>query len=522
MLLRSPVVQMTFNFILRLRGWLLVYVFMTIIFHFSSITRFVRPISPATLIYAPQDAFLSLLLSPFLLPHHRAMYSRILHIAWLSASPPLTPHGLSQTSVSPGRLTRIYLYLLFVRSVTGFLLTRSVGWTYPSLFNPHALYEQIYGIGPLLVGSVLFDRATVSRPIIGPYIHVTSTSDKERSAAARIIMLGLSSMIDELPWTYLCAAGLEGISRLCEFVCQFLSRHFRSGNVEDDPGRLSQLFFTSFCDYEDPVELPLSSPHPRANTKALQSKKTVPVYIVALTLVAMAVSWVCGETHSIIQAGVSRFYVHHTDTDIVAVDARSGSSSPDLHIIMLTYPRERDLTDDFMITNIQSYVDAWIELPPPLRPKTTLTIYGHVSPSRRHPAFARAKAVFSTILPSNATSLHPEFYMHPHNETQPPSHYAHLADALRYAYAAGHEWTMVVEDDFVLCGTWGMEGVARLLNALSSTLVINDKDMRAFGGEIVNDNWPMDKRKPAKWRGAFVGTGGRWVYLSNMSTSDGF
>ena len=102
--------------------------------------------------------------------------------------------------------------------------------------------------------------------------------------------------------------------------------------------------------------------------------------------------------------------------------------------------------------------------------------------------------------------------MHPQTDER-PSHYAHLADALRYAYLAGHEWSMVVEDDFVVCGPWGMEGVARVLLELGSTLVSDGGD-RPSGISTIENTWGAGEKRPARWRGVFVGTGGRCEFQS--------
>lgn len=136
---------------------------------------------------------------------------------------------------------------------------------------------------------------------------------------------------------------------------------------------------------------------------------------------------------------------------------------------------------------------------------------GNSSDMHQH---CRAEAFFAS---TEAKALKPRFYMHPPT-TRPPSHYAHLADALRYVYADDHEWTMIVEDDFVLCGSWGMEGILRVLNELGSTLVARS-DRRPLSGRIVDDAWGEEGTNPARWRGAFVGTGGRYEMTSRRSIS---
>ncbi|EKM49077.1 uncharacterized protein PHACADRAFT_202040 [Phanerochaete carnosa HHB-10118-sp] len=102
--------------------------------------------------------------------------------------------------------------------------------------------------------------------------------------------------------------------------------------------------------------------------------------------------------------------------------------------------------------------------------------------------------------------------MHPPTN-RPPSHYAHLSDALHHAYHFKHEWIMVVEDDFAVCGAWGMEGIVRVLLELGSSLIDSaDADVLHRSG-IVDDSWKAGEKRHAQWRGAFVGTGGSGLIL---------
>lgn len=222
----------------------------------------------------------------------------------------------------------------------------------------------------------------------------------------------------------------------------------------------------------------------------------------------MALCWLSGQTPAFFGRQISRLFAFNTTS------MGNHAQMPNLHIVMLSYPREKDLENDFIIENISSYVDAF-DTNITIDSKVTLTIYGHLGLDERiHPSFYRAEAFFAS---TEAKALKPRFYMHPPT-TRPPSHYAHLADALRYAYADDHEWTMIVEDDFVLCGSWGMEGILRVLNELGSTLVARS-DRRPLSGRIIDDAWGEEGTNPARWRGAFVGTGGRYEMTSRRSIS---
>lgn len=109
----------------------------------------------------------------------------------------------------PRHLITTYLTLLAVRSALGFLLTRSVGWYLPQLLSPHALYEPVFVIGPLLVGYILFEQGPST-------ISALMTGGKRRSNGmiSRLGILVLLALADGLPWTYTCAAGVSGLRAL--------------------------------------------------------------------------------------------------------------------------------------------------------------------------------------------------------------------------------------------------------------------------------------------------------------------
>ena len=88
---------------------------------------------------------------------------------------------------------------------------------------------------------------------------------------------------------------------------------------------------------------------------------------------------------------------------------------------------------------------------------------------------------------------------------------------IRISDRAGHEWSMVVEDDFVVCGPWSMEGIARVSLELGSTLVVSDGGNRPSGIGIIDDARGAGEKRPARWRGAFVGTGGKYELQSCIS-----
>lgn len=491
-------------------GYISIGVFATIL----PTIRDIPPISPATLLYAPQDSFLPLLSSPFLVTSFSTTVSRVLQVLFVYAQSRASEHSHPHDGPRPRRLITTYLMLLAVRSVLGFLLTRSVGWYLPQLLSPHALYEPVFGIGPLLVGCILFEQgpSTVSALMTG-------RKRRSRGTISRLGIPVLLALADGLPWTYTCAAGVSGLRALYAVSGISLSLYRRAStrtegstplpqHVPATSARLEQSESVSleYCFYpsvfgENSYYAQLPSAYPTTSPSKLN--------VIRISLVAMALCWLSGQTPAFFGRRISRLFA----SNITSKDS-SHAEMPNLHIVMLTYPREKDLENDFMIENISSYVDAF-DTNITINSKVTLTVYGHLGLDEKiHPSFYRAEAFFAS---TQAKALKPGFYMHPPT-AQPPSHYAHLADALRYAYADDHEWTMIVEDDFVLCGLWGMEGILRVLNELGSTLVAGS-DRRPPGGRIIDDAWNEEGTKPARWRGAFVGTGGRCEPTSRGSIS---
>lgn len=401
-----------------------------------------RPLSPATLIYDTQATLLSVSLSPFLIPTRSNAFSRLAQLCWIAYHP-------SSKRTGPGYLAGIYASLVLVRCGSGYLLSRSVGWAYPQLFSHTALYEPIFGLGPLLVGAILFDDLQGGWHVL-----------------RRLAAMAIFSSADCTPWTYMHAALLAGAYRLFQHVC-----------LESTTLLPSWSSTSTIAAFEEEKEYtPQILPLTRSR-------------IIALALLAAATCGVGGSFPALL--------------DSIADDTPTIPSG--VHIVMLTVPRMLNLSSDVMIESIASYVDPWAaqfstdattsKTPAAASAATglSLTVFAHRGADGTHPAFERAKAHFAAAPPP--TSLALSFHMQPPNPDAPMNHYVHLADAAQYAYehahgGAGQAWTMFVEDDFVLCGDWGMAHLARVVAHL-------------------NDG----ERDPARPRlnGAFVGTGGRYV-----------
>jgi hypothetical protein len=317
-------------------------------------------------------------------------------------------------------IVQLYVALLVARVGTGYIFGRSVGWMYPRLFSHTAVYEPITGFGPLLLGALLFDEAL---------------SFDKRQLLKRVAVMFTFVLLDGMPWGYMCGAAVAGIYRL-----------------------LYSLVFNNTTN-----GLPWHTTTEAGNTNhgspALSRR-----YIFFASIAALASLGLVGNLPGVLSS----------------LFARTSPEPQDVHIVMLTVPRMRDLTSDVMIESIQSYVEPWHA-----NANSTLTVFAHLGLDGKHVAFDRAKAWFQTNADARTRPLPIDFHIEPPQRPPVMGHHVHLADAVRYARFAGHEWTMFVEDDFVLCGSWGWENFMRIMARL------NDESL----GKRPN--------------GAFIGTGGR-------------
>jgi hypothetical protein len=95
-----------------------------------------------------------------------------------------------------GLLSIGWIALALLRSITGYLLSRSVGWAYPSLFSHWALYESASGIGPILIAYLVLN---------GHSVLVNPPSIISKYATYKYIIPILTTMLCWLecrPWTY--------------------------------------------------------------------------------------------------------------------------------------------------------------------------------------------------------------------------------------------------------------------------------------------------------------------------------
>jgi hypothetical protein len=141
--------------------------------------------TPRAIVYS--DRIAPILLAPFAKPE-----------SWLIAVSRAIQCGiLLYLSIQDlGFLWMGWIALALLRSITGYLLSRSVGWAYPSLFSHWALYESASGIGPILVAFLVLK---------GPSVLVDPPAIISRYATYRYTITLLTITLCWLecrPWTY--------------------------------------------------------------------------------------------------------------------------------------------------------------------------------------------------------------------------------------------------------------------------------------------------------------------------------
>ncbi|KAI6143467.1 hypothetical protein BKA82DRAFT_4186247 [Pisolithus tinctorius] len=159
--------------------------------------------TPRQIIYA-KNVF-PLLLAPWASPHANAINTRSLaRLVQIALSLRLPQTAILLCYVH-------WITIALARTLTGFLLTRSVGWAYPRLFNHWALYETSSGIGPPLVTYLL---TSGTRPILdlvrGSFIKGCYWENSSRGDVFLVVCVcTILCWLDGAPWTYAMATLLS-------------------------------------------------------------------------------------------------------------------------------------------------------------------------------------------------------------------------------------------------------------------------------------------------------------------------
>ncbi|KAL4065491.1 hypothetical protein V8B97DRAFT_2025757 [Scleroderma yunnanense] len=400
--------------------------------------------SPRQIIYA-KDVF-PLVLAPWATPTgvSRAV-SRLAQAALLLRLP--------TAAILPCYAHWVVVGLL--RTLTGFLLTRSVGWAYPRMFNHWALYETSSGIGPALVVYLLTSGA---RPTLDVVRRLSKSRYWESARGETILVACACSILcwfDNAPWTYTMAVLLS---------------------VAWTVGR-AWLPLPPSASHES-AYIPLSSDAQTVpNSHARRPRLSIQTCLIVLLTMPLP---------SMFTFLFNRSAYPHMPPSLTP------PKGPLLEILILTFPRPNDDapgSTSVLSQTISSYL-PYID-----DNKTSLSVFTH---ARVHPSFEHAKQEFRNSLAV--------FYADPDSHLDSrEGQYLHVAEAFRWAYegrggAGGDpnsthpraEWVMLVEDDFPLCGEWGWRGIVDVMNILE-----NGRTSRGY----------------LRRRGGFVGTGGSGLII---------
>lgn len=370
-----------------------------------------------------------------------------------------------------------WLVLASARVLTGFILTRSVGWAAPGWFSHWALYEDSEGFGPGLL-AVLAIRGLEGATLPSCVLE-TAQSRYIVSLWGLAGLTGLFCWLEWAPWTY--AHTWLGIVLLQLILAARAGFARWRGNrflVEDEEWEVEVLHSD---DRSSSETLPGAYETPTSDSKAPRHMPWAhaPLSLLA-SLLAVLVPYLLW---SVLVPG------YPTDVQLPPVPQDVAAL---MNILVLTYPRPPSTNVSARVLNetIASYI-------PFLSDSITLSVFTHASD---HPAFDRIKDAYtsseSDSVVLNGTAKTPAgrymtFYQdldsHP---TEVSGHYLHLAEAFRWGHEHQRgEWIMLVEDDFPVCwGALGWDYIAMILEQLERE--------RTADGRI---------------RYGWVGTGGRYV-----------
>lgn len=311
-------------------------------------------------------------------------------------------------------------YLVWVviglsRTLIGFLLSRSVGWAFPRLFNHWALYESSGGCGPSLVAYLI---ASGVRPDLNVSVaRFRGCRWEMTESLVLLVVCTLLAGLDHAPWTYSIAIGLAIFAVTCRTIFAALR----------------------------PPETPSSRPGPDSHQRFPKNRLREDIQTALLILVLISL------------LGILSAFLTSLPTSQIPFSSKDGA--PFLEILLLSYPRPNDTPsspdhNSILSQTIASYL-------PYVSSSTALSVFTHARPSL-HPSFTDAQQRFKDA----------PLTFHADGDTHPDAYegqYLHLTEAFRWIVerdGMSAEWIMLVEDDFPICGDWGWQGVQRVMQAL--------------------------------------------------------
>jgi hypothetical protein len=387
--------------------------------------------------------------------------------------------------------TALWAWLYFVvlasaRVLTGWILTRSVGWAAPRWFSHYALYEVSGGFGPGLLAVLGIGG------LEGAEVPFGLVDEDRRRYALSVWGLGGLTMVfcwlEVAPWTYLHAwLGIILLKGALSVRDRY--RIWRGEGVNLERGEEWEVQVLHSADLDDSQSssdtLPISySDVPKSRTARRHLPWAHAPLSLLISLLAIAIPYLAWSL--LAPPGPYPTHLPSIPPDVPAL----------MDILVLTYPRppSTDISAQLLNTTIASYL-------PFLSDEITLSVFTHAPD---HPAFDRIKEAYSMpfgrgsgdVSVINDTvktdagrylTFYQDLDSHP---SEISGHFLHLTEAFRFAAEHNRgEWIMLVEDDFPVC--WGELGWGYVMQIL---------------GQLEKERLEQDRI-----RYGWVATGGRYV-----------
>ncbi|KAF9462880.1 hypothetical protein BDZ94DRAFT_654746 [Collybia nuda] len=316
----------------------------------------------------------------------------------------------------------LWILIALLRMITGYVLSRSVGWAYPSLFRHWALYETSGGFGPPIVAYLLlFGGTEILKKNFVPNL-------KGRELQAVVGICALLSWLDDAPWTY-------GVAIILGATCAL-------GHG---------LLNTSIKRTAHPLMLDGQKSRPALRKQTLMGSVMLSLFAISLP------------------HGLYRL----TGTSAPPEMPPSPShNSPLLEILILSHPRPNvTAATAIMKTTLNSYL-------PFLSPNVALSAFTH---STDHQAFMNARDTFK----NTNIDFFVDSDSHPDAISGQYLHLAEAFRWTSEKQASQAEWIMLVEDDFPLCGgEAGWNVVKNVMGVLEHNRVDSKQTSRKLGGFV--------------------------------------
>jgi hypothetical protein len=407
------------------------------------------PYTPRHVIYAHD--FKTLLLAPFAFPTSTSSFvSRLIQSVIVYPFP----------SRSVAHCYALWIYIALARILTGFILSRAVGWALPALFNHYALYETSEGFGPSIVLYLGLVWVSTSEPhditIAGYSLGGSGDGGSPSKYAVPITaacLCGLLAWLDSAPWTYATAVVTVPV---------FIAAHAVISSAM--PQTRQQLYHL----------VALNHSLPAFHRLRVTAQTTV------LSLLLICIPNLAYNHFSISPDARAAANLFLTPTN------SSLPPSPLLEILILSHPRPRDVSMPSILSRTIASYEPLLDFP-----SISISVFTQ-TPS--HPSFTRAAQDFA----GKRVRFHSQQGPHP---SLVDGQYLHTAEAFRWVMYNRTldqvpEWVMLVEDDFPVCGEWGREGIRMVMGRLES-----GRSSLEGQGEVLRS------------LAGFVGTGGRCVTI---------